>query len=248
MSRQSGAAWIIPAIAAALFASTAPGSATPIGSNILINGDAEAGIGSASGDDVEAIPGWSTTSNFTVVQYGAPAFPTAAVSTTIGGGANFFAGGLSTGLSTATQTLDVSDLAGVIDAGSLSATLSAFIGGFDGQDDDMTLTATFLDGSSTALGAVTIGPVTEADRAGDTTMLSRTGNAVVPVDTRSIDVEMVATRFQGSYDDGYADNLSLILSGSSPVTVPEPASVSLLLAGMAGILMLRRKKGAGSPS
>ena len=151
---------------------SSPSSAAPasLGPNLIINGDAEAGPGSGSGNDVEAIPGWFTTSNFTVVQYGAPAFPTSAVSTAIGGGANFFAGGPDTFFSSAaTQAMNVSALASSIDAGSDLITLSGFLGGFDGQDDDMTVTATFLNGSSISLGMLTIGP-----------LLSQTGMARPP--------------------------------------------------------------------
>jgi hypothetical protein len=252
MPHYGAVAWIVPAAVAALLASTMPGSATPLGSNILTNGNAEAGVGSASGNDIEAIPGWTTTSNFTVVQYGAPAFPDPTISTAIGGGINFFAGGPSTALSTAAQTINIGDLASTIDAGSLSANLSAYLGGFDGQDDNITLTATFLNGASSVLGAVTIGPVTETDRAGVTTLLPRSGSAAIPVNTRSISIELVATRLQGSYDDGYADNLSLVLSGSAPVPVPEAASIWLLAAGLTGIAIAsghrRRKSSSASAS
>ena len=216
---------------------SSPSSAAPtsLGTNLIINGDAEAGPGSGSGNDVEAIPGWFTTSNFTVVQYGAPAFPTSAISTTIGGGANFFAGGPDTFFSSAaTQAMNVSALASSIDAGSDLITLSGFLGGFDGQDDDMTVTATFLNGSSISLGMLTIGPVTEPDRDGATTLLFRSISGEVPEGTRSIIVEMDATRFEGAYDDGYADNLSLVVSGGVPA-VPEPTTITLLLTGLTGL-------------
>jgi hypothetical protein len=46
-----------------------PAAATPLGTNLLVNGDAEAGDGSLSGSDVLPVPGWTTTNNFTVVSY-----------------------------------------------------------------------------------------------------------------------------------------------------------------------------------
>jgi hypothetical protein len=215
-----------------------PSSASPasLGKNLIVNGDAEAGPGSASGDDVVSIPGWITSSNFTVVQYGAPGgFPDSSVSTAIGGGANFFAGGPDTSFSSAvTQAMDVSALASGIDAGSDSITLSGFLGGFDGQDDNMTVTALFLNGSSISLGMLTIGPVTEPDRDGATTLLFRSTSGAVPEGTRSIIVQMDATRFEGSYDDGYADNLSLVMGGGPPA-VPEPSTIALLLTGLTGL-------------
>lgn len=232
--------WIASAVIAALLASPSVGSATPLGTNILVNGRAESGTGSASGNDVEVIPGWTTTSNFTAVQYGAPAFPDTTVSTAIGGGKSFFAGGPATAASSAIQTLNVGDLASSIDAGLLSVALSVDLGGFDGQDDNMNVTATFLDSSLGTLGTLTIGPVTEVDRAGNTTLLFRTDSTALPVGTRSFDVEMNATRFQGSYDDGYADNLSLVVNGVIPPPVPEPASVALLFAGLVGLVASKR--------
>src|ERR1700687_4835856 len=64
--------------------------------NLIVNPGAEAGPG-ATGDGIVAIPGWTTTSNFTAVQYGGTevggSFPDAAASAAIGGGKNFFSGG-----------------------------------------------------------------------------------------------------------------------------------------------------------
>jgi hypothetical protein len=120
--------------------------------------------------------------------------------------------------------MNVSALAASIDAGSDLITLSGFLGGFDGQDDDMTVTATFLNGSSISLGMLTIGPVTEPDRDGATTLLFRSISGEVPEGTRSVIVEMDATRFEGAYDDGYADNLSLVMSGECPLFPSRPRS------------------------
>jgi hypothetical protein len=64
--------------------------------------------------------------------------------------------------------------------------------------------------------------------------LFRTISTAIPEGARSIIVEMDATRLQGSYDDGYADNLSLVVSGGVPA-VPEPATMTLLLAGLTGL-------------
>ena len=60
--------------------------------------------------------GWQTTSTFTAVNYGAPDFLTTAQSAGLGGGTNFFAAGPA-GLTTASQSIDVSAQAAAIDAG-----------------------------------------------------------------------------------------------------------------------------------
>jgi hypothetical protein len=223
-----------PGALLAIAASIGAAFATPLGTNLLLNGDAEVGPGSGSGNDLELIPDWTTTSVFTVVQFGAPAFPTPAVATAIGGGANFFAGGQGRAFSSASQIVNVSDLASSIDAGQASVALTGFLGGFDGQDDNMTVTATFLSSTSDPLGVLSIGPVTQPDRDGLTTLLFRSISGALPGGTRSIVVEMDAARFQGTYDDGYADNLSLVVSGRGPA-VPEPATITLLLAGLTGL-------------
>ena len=115
----------------------------------------------------------------------------------------------------------MSALALGIDAGGDSVTLSGFLGGFDGQDDNMSVTAFFLDSAHVSLGMLTIGPVTEPDRDGVTTLLFRSISGAVPEGTRAIVIQMDSTRFEGSYNDGYADNLSLVMGGVSP-GVPEP--------------------------
>ncbi len=171
-------------------------------------------------------PGWTVTGDFTVVQYGAAGgFPDSTVSASIAGGQNFFAGG-NAAVSTASQTVDVSGSAAAIDANSQAVSLSGDLGGYATQDDSMTVTATFLSASGGALGSLTIGPVTQADRNGQTTLLPRSGSATLPAGTRSIQVVMTATRQEGTYNDGYADNLSLTLgSATSGSQTPPPPPV-----------------------
>ncbi len=45
-----------------------PASADPFGFNLIVNGNAEAGAGSAGGLTVVPVPGFTTTSNLTVAQ------------------------------------------------------------------------------------------------------------------------------------------------------------------------------------
>ena len=53
---------------------------------------------------------------------------------------------------------------------------------------------------------------------------------------------MTAARVSPSYNDGYADNLSLLFEEpESPSEVPEPASLALLGLGVA-VLIARRLK------
>ena len=188
----------------------APAAADVPAGNLVVNPGADAGAGAPDSSALLPLPGWTVEGTLTAVQYGAPDFPTA----TEGGGANFFAGGPGGELSAAVQTIDVAAAAAEIDSGRVTATLSALIGGYDGQEDAATVTATPIGASGLELaGAATIGPVTQAERAGVTTLLRRAATARVPAGTRSIRVRIVATRSAGSYNDGYVDTISLTLGG-----------------------------------
>jgi hypothetical protein len=219
--------------------------AAVFGTNLIINGDAEAGSGSASGFEVVSIPDWTTTSNFTVVLYDAVGgFPLTTSPGPTDRGDNFFAGGPSNGFSTASQVIDVSSGSGVIDQGDAEFDLSGFLGGFDGQGDNMTLQAFFRNASDAILGNAIIGPVTVGERNSITGLLERSTSGQVPLGTRNILVQLTATRLAGDYNDGYADNLSLVLTDTStpPVGVPEPSSVLGLL-GVGALMISSFRKG-----
>ena len=200
------------------------------GVNLIVNGNAEAGTGSATGNNDVAVPGFTTAGNFTVVKYDiGGGFPASTDAGPTSRGANFFAGGQSNASSSATQVIDISGGAVTIDGGGVTFALSGFLGGFSTQGDNAVLTATFLGGS--ALGTAGIGPVTAANRGNNTGLLFRDTTGRVPVGTRSISLTLQMTRTDGSYNDGYADDLSLVLTAADvpPVTaVPAPASAALL--------------------
>ena len=182
--------------------------------NLLRNGGAELGpaVGDASGV-AKTIPGWVRTGRVTVVKYGSSGgFPDATVSQAILGGKNFFAGGPTNPDSGATQTVNVASRAAAIGAGKMTATLTGDLGGYSSQRDSLTVTASFLDASGQKLGLLKIGPVTPAQRKSGTTLIARSAAGKVPVKTRSIQVALTAVRTDGSYNDGYADNLKLTLT------------------------------------
>jgi Hint domain len=212
---------------------------THLNTNLLLNPDAEAGGGSVDGNFVETIPDWTTGGNFTVVEYGGTGgFPTAAQAAPIDGGSNFFAGGPNSSTSSASQIVSFSDLASSINAGGIAATLSGYLGGYLNQDDQMALTVTWYDSLADVLGSFTL-PIINAAARGDTMSLQYvSGTVVVPVGAVSAKVEMDATRYSGSYNDGYADNLSLSFSAIPAVS---PYGTNLLLNSGA-------EAGSGSPT
>ena len=93
------------------------------------------------------------------------------------------------------------------------------------------------------LGDVQIGPVTAADRGELTGLLDRSTAGLVPAGTRSVDLVLTATRYQGSSDDGYADNLSFVLAAPGVVSgAPEPGAWILMLGGV-GLLGRKLRMG-----
>ncbi len=183
------------------------------GRNLIRNGDAE-DSGASSGGKYVGVPDWSLVSNghFTAVPYNAPGgFPSVPTDTVpTNHGYNFFAGGDLTDTVT-TQFVDISPASAAIDNGGLPYTLSADLGGYSSQDDRASVTITFLDATISIVGSpLTIGPVTAADRGDLTGFLYRSLTALIPATARSIEVDIHMIQTNG-YNDGYADNLSLVL-------------------------------------
>jgi hypothetical protein len=219
-----------PIVLVVLAVVAGPAMAAAAAPNLIQNPGAEGSAGAHEGGTILPPVGWAVTGEFTAIQYGAsggyPAYaPDGEVATSLDGGVNFFAGG-DVEVSTATQTIGVSSSASAIDAGTQTAILSGDLGGYADQADNSIVTATYLNATGGALGSLTIGPVTPAERENHTTLLPRSTSGLVPVGTRSIQVLMTSTRVEGAANDGYADNLSLTLGA--------PASPQLF--GSSGIV------------
>ena len=196
-------------------------AAAVCGANLIVNGNAEDGPGSDNGyANAPTMPGWTRVGALNVVKYSVGAgFPIATDPGPVNRGANFITGGAGGGVSVATaaQTIDISALSANVDAGTTTFNLAGYLGGYLDQDDDAVLTITFKNVGGGALGSATIGPVTPGDRGNINALLLRQQAGTVPVGARSIDVLLTMTRRDGSYNDGYADNLSLLLNCGSAV-------------------------------
>jgi hypothetical protein len=188
--------------------------ASLIGQNLVVNGDAEAGQSLPQKNSTN-VPGWTTTGNFTTVNYGYDDYPSLVSPGATNRGKKLFSGGTNDPISTASQSIDVTPIAAPIDRGQINYAFSAWIGGWSSQADYATVSATFYGATQARLGGVTLGPVTAADRQGLTSLLRRAATAALPAGTRSIGVKVTSTRFEGSSNDGYTDNISLVLSGPS---------------------------------
>jgi hypothetical protein len=206
-----------------------PGSV--FGTNLIVNGDAESGVGSTDGGVVSSIPGWTPSGTFTVVQYNSGGgFPGNSDPGPANRGSNFFAGGPGAGNASGSQMIDVSSGATRINAGNTSFDLTGYLGGFSDQRDNAVLTATFFGATGGPLGSAVIGPVTNDQRNDQTGLLFQELTGIVPVGTVEIGINLEMNHLDGDYNDGYADNLSLVL-GTAAVPVPEPTG--LALAGLA---------------
>jgi hypothetical protein len=244
---------LFAAVASCVAVAPAAASASIFGTNLIVNGDAEAGPASLDGGAVASIPGWNGgVGGATVVVYGAVGgFPTPASPGPPNRGAQFFAGGQDQSFSSLTQNIDLSSGAAQIDLGTTTYDLSAFLGGYSGQADRATITLSFVNGANAVIGGYDmIGP-TPTDRNFTTGLLFSEKTGFVPIGTRSVIIDLGMDRQEGTYDDGYADNLSLVLdAGRNPNGgVPEPGTWALMLMGFGALGgALRSRRGLGQPA
>ncbi len=196
------------------------GAQNVFGTNLIVNpggdiGPAEDSIFAVAQD----IPGWSRVGNFSVALYGEASSFLVTDPGPADRGSNYFAGGTGEAGSTAAQDIDVSGASSAIDAGNVTYALSAWLGGYSSQEDNAVLKVNFQNWAGTTLSSATLGPVNSGDRQGMTSEVQRATNGVLPAGTRKINVNLIMTRLEGSYDDGYADSLSLVLTntGGAPV-------------------------------
>jgi len=180
------------------------------GHNLILNPGAEKGRGADSDTKVK-VPDWKQTGSFTAVLYtwsGGDLSPTSPGPKDRG--KNYFYGGPDAAKSTGTQLIKVAS--GGISTGKVRYKLSGWLGGYDSQGDDAVLTVTFENAKGQTVGTAHIGPVTEAQRKGVSELLLRTTSGAVPASTREVQIKLVMTRYEGSDNDGLADNLSLAFS------------------------------------
>lgn len=123
----------------------------------------------------------------------------------------------------------------VIDVSSLTATgapveysLSGWLGGWSSQGDNALLYVSFLDITGSEIGHASIGPLSAADRGNQTGLFYRESLGLLPQGVSQVMFSLSMERLGGGDNDGYADNLSFVLT--SPV--PEAGSIAYTLAGL----------------
>jgi PEP-CTERM motif len=202
------------AVAIALLATPALAALSP---NLIRNPGNESAL--VGGE----IQGWSEIVGTTWTQRGAS--PDA-----FEGSFYFFAGANSSAL--LRQTIDLAAFSTQIDGGLLGLNFSGRVRSFaQSPTDTATIMLRFLDASDSTLGTFTSGAV-----ANTTAWQLVSAELVTPVLTRSVQVDLLSTRFGGTNNDGYFDGLNL----TTVALVPEPASSAMLLAGLVAIGALAR--------
>jgi hypothetical protein len=214
--------------ATALVAAAFAQAAGP-GDNLIVNGDAEAGMA-----------GWTAFGGvdlFSAVAYG-PNWVQSFQPGPEERGLNLFVGGSGVAYVAAYQLADLSAFAAAeLGSGQLGYSLQGWLGGWLEQSDNAQLTVQFLDTQSAIVGTAVLGPAMPQDRGNETGLFFFSTAGQVPVGTSAIQFVLEMARTSGGDNDGYADNLSFTLA-----PVPEPAPAALLLAGL-GVLTLLRRRG-----
>jgi CshA-type fibril repeat protein len=185
---------------------------------LVVNGDAEQAV----------TVGW--TGSLLRHTHGSGGYPNSVIvdsggatgATYPGGSALFHGNGAS---SVATQTIDLGPSASAIDNANVDALLSVYIGGYAGQRDRATVTYQFADAvGSPVAPAVVFGPVELEDRGGTSGFIHFDASVRLPVGTRQAVVTISTQRFTAPANDGYVDNVSLILDAPSPAASPDTAT------------------------
>jgi Phosphoesterase family len=213
--------------------------------NLLVNSGAELGDPSLTGYSSVSIPGWTVTGTPTVVKYGtitrppnplsspSPRFPSVFQFPKPNdgppdGGMQFFGGG-NVATSTLTQTVDLSGAASQIDTGTVSYTLSGWLGGFLEDPSEASVTVNFLAANQSQLGTGKIGPVGVLERRLRTVMLEHDTSGTIPAGTRSA---VVVVTFKdcnpapSHYNNAYADNISFTVGAALPAPPPPTPPLS----------------------
>ncbi|MCC6877107.1 MAG: hypothetical protein IT378_22575 [Sandaracinaceae bacterium] len=180
--------------------------------NLVANPGAEEGASTFDASPID-VPGWQVIDGASVVAYGSPDYPSSLHPGPPARGSSFFAGGASSDASALTQAIDVSDHAEAIDGGGVVCELSAYLGGWEAQNDAAYVAVGFYAGATDLGGRAMIGPVLAQHRGFLTGLLPRSTTTAVPPGTRTIVLGLGFARLEGTANDGYADDVSVVLHG-----------------------------------
>ena len=183
--------------------------------NLLVNGDAELQRCTDDWTAQTSTPGWRVVRGaasmlcYSAFNYAAETLITP--SPAAAGRALFAAPGADTEME---QVVDVHAASAAIDGGTVEFRLSGWLGGWRSRPERATLTAVFLDATGHSASApVVIADVDARARRNSTALVQREEDGRVPRGTRKIVVTVQFLSGMTSFQNAYADNLSLTLSG-----------------------------------
>ncbi|CAF0732579.1 unnamed protein product [Adineta steineri] len=183
-------------------------------SNLLINGDAETGPCKPVSDDAPPT-GWNHLGSITQMIYNNTNVEHYFTDPGPSDRGNcFFYGDASDKTNMWQQVVMTSMVnADLIDSHTVYFLFSAWLGGWKHQNDTAEVSLTFYGHMNQIVGStVTVGPVTNTDRADITSLLYREANGLVPVGARSFVVSVAIRVFEsGGANDGCVDNIAVYL-------------------------------------
>ena len=184
------------------------------GTNVIQDASGESYAGTADRAVVTVPTHWTGNDNATVAPYSQFAASSATFPLPPDSGKVMFTGGPDSAESDFFQTIDLSSVKSDVDANHVTFALSGYLGGYGTQNDATTLFVN-LSGTDGLLSQVALGPVTASTRGNNSGLkfVSTTGS--IPAGTRTAQVQLHFVRTDGTFDDAYADNLSLTLAGPS---------------------------------
>jgi hypothetical protein len=217
------------------------------GTNLIINGDAEAANLSDPENVVDRYFGWNSVTYFprpTVLQYDIDGYLTSTDPGPVNRGNNFFAGAGGQSSSRPTyisQNIDLFADISEIDTGNISYDLSGWLGGNPTLGGLAQLVTSFFNADGGFLGSdsIQVNPSNLAQIG----LLDQNASGSIPIGARSINVELYLIASDSDYV--YADNLSLVLTNNAATSVPEPSAVPGILIGGAlvvGAIKKRKRK------
>ena len=205
---------------------------TVFGSNLIVNAGAESGNGGDGTAKVSSVPGWTSSGGCDVYAYATAYQNVNALSTQNiiprGSGNNYFAGGMNPTNCTFSQSINISSGASTIDAGSATFAAAAYLGGFGSDGDNATMTVAFQDATGKQLTSVSVGTVMPTDRGSqESALYLRRQIGQVPTGARTAVVTLGMNWVNGTQNEAFADNLSLILN--APSTPQSVLGVNLIV-------------------
>jgi uncharacterized protein (TIGR03437 family) len=193
------------------------GSGPGLGTNLVVNGSAEAGPAAPIASTVQNIPGWSTNFGASVASYGGTGWISTSDPGPVDRGVNVFCGFHGQAGGSMYQDVDVSPVAALIDSGQVTYQLSAWLGAVT-ISQAPTLSYVFFDWSGKQLAATgQLGPGSHVG----TSLIQTSHSASLPAGTRVIHLTV---NFPTSAS-ALADNISFTLAAPSGPPVISPAGV-----------------------